>query len=409
MSEAQATSISEAASRRTMIGLSDVRAAFLVAGLTLRDSARRRSGWMATLLLGALFAAMVAGFGAVTERVEQRARTISFRVALDGDLSGAERFLAELATDRLALTASEDAPGDVTRGVASAGVRLPPRLDDRLDQGENAEIELFYRSRHDNSVTAYNTIVVRLAEIENQRLERQILGSAAPAVRFEEHLVAADPRISRLQFSRTLAALVATLCLGVVSSVAAVFGAGRESRSAEPLLVLPMSRRALAAGIALGSYPTAASQLLAAVVVLTCVSALPTAGLGQSLSSVTSMLAYGVPTALLLGVLAAATGCLAGSIGTGSEDAVGLGDFLSVPFILVGVVLLLRPDIAANGLTYAVPAMGPALALRDSISGSLTISGACIAVVTTLLWSALLILLASRWIGDERRLLRPTN
>jgi ABC-type Na+ efflux pump permease subunit len=199
------------------------------------------------------------------------------------------------------------------------------------------------------------------------------------------------------------------MCLGVVSSVAAVFGSGRERRTAEPLLLLPMTRRMLAAGITVGAYPVAATQLVAAVTVLVCVSALPVAGLGQPLDSALSMLAYGVPTALLLGLIAAATGCLAGSLGTGSDDAVGLGDFLSLPFILVGVMLLLEPELPSTALTYSIPALGPALALRDGISGSLTPPGTVLVLVTTVGWSGLLVGLASRWVGDERRILRSTS
>lgn len=391
-----------------VVARSEARSALLVAAVTLRDTLRRRSSWTATLALGALFAVVMAGFGAVTDRVEARSLRISYRVAVDGDIEGGHRFLEDLAIDRLALTPSEDAARDVTESVASAGIRLPERLDERLDRGEPVEIPLYYRARHDNSVTAYNTLVLRIGELENQRLGRAA-GDEPTVVDLEEHLVASDPRVSRLQLARTLAALSTMMCLGVVSSVAAVFGSGRERRTAEPLLLLPMTRRMLAAGITVGAYPVAATQLVAAVTVLVCVSALPVAGLGQPLDSALSMLAYGVPTALLLGLIAAATGCLAGSLGTGSDDAVGLGDFLSLPFILVGVMLLLEPELPSTALTYSIPALGPALALRDGISGSLTPPGTVLVLVTTVGWSGLLVGLASRWVGDERRILRSTS
>ncbi len=387
---------------------SESRGARLVASVIPRDTCRRRSSWTATLLLGTLFAVLMAGFGAVTERVETRSHHLSCRIAIDGDLAGGERFLEDLTIERLALTPSTDAARDVTDSVAAAGITLPANLDQRLNAGEPVEIPLYYRARHDNSVTAYNTMVLRIGEIENGLLNRA-LPRTSRTVELREQLVASDPRVNRLQLARTLAALAAMLCLGVVSSVSAVCGAGREERTTEPLLVLPMSRRALAAGIAIGAYPVAAAQLVAAVVVLIGVSALPTAGLSQPWGSVASMLAFGVPAALLLGLLAAATGCLAGCLGTGSDDTVGLGDFLALPFVLVGVVLLLVPDLASTPLTYSLPAVGPALALRDGISGSLPVWGGLVAVVSTVAWSAGLVSVAARRIGDERRILRPTS
>ncbi|MEZ5142979.1 MAG: ABC transporter permease [Acidimicrobiales bacterium] len=384
----------------------------LVARFTARDYLRRPGAWLTTLLTGVLFALLAAGAASVSQRVQDRAERISFAVAVEGDRDGATRFLADLDDPRLVLRPSSDAAAEVTASKASSGLVLPDRLDERVAAGEPTELRVFYRAGNDNSQASLNTVALRLQAVEEGDLVAVLerAGAAVPsAVGLEEREVRQDERVNRRQISRTLAALVCLLCLGVVSSVAALAGSGREHRSAEPMLVLPLRRAALTAGSALGVFPLVSIQLFAAVAIVVGATGLPLVGLAQPAGAIAGMLVTALPAAALLGLLATGAGGLAGVIGTGTDDAVSLGDFFAVPFVAVGVVLFLQPDLPSSVATMAVPILGAALVLRDGVAGDLSALHAVVAATTTAAWLALLLWLAARRVDDERRVLRATR
>ena len=240
----------------------------LVAGITFRDLLRRPGGWVATLLTAGLFALLVGSVGLSNDRVQDRAEARSFRVVVGGDLEGAAKVRDLLKTPRLNLEPAEDVAAEVTASRASAGIWFPEDTDRHLDAGDPVEVKLYTRQSAAISVEAGNTIGVRLQEIELIRLAdasgTQISTGGGPDVMVVE--LPRDERLNRIQLARQLAPIAALLCIGAVTSVAAVLGSAREKRSIEPLLVLPLHRRSIALGIALGAYPLAALQIIAAVI-----------------------------------------------------------------------------------------------------------------------------------------------
>ncbi|MBI2704625.1 MAG: ABC transporter permease [Actinobacteria bacterium] len=384
--------------------VSALEAGRIIASSTFRDTARRRGSWTTTLLTGVLFAVLIISGGSVSERLQERAEQISFRVSVDGDRRGGQRLLDQLATDELRVESSTDAATDVTNSRSAVGIRLPDRVDERIDRNEAVELMIFYRGGANTSREAYNNLLLRLQEIELARIDRAV--DVGPAVQVEEQQVRRDERVNRLQFARILAALAAILCLGVVSSVAAVFGQSNERRSLEPLLLLPFNRTILAAGTTAGALPVAILQLVAAIALLVFSSALPVIGLSLSWSTVAQVLALSLVGVALLGALACSSGSLAGVMGGGSDDAVSVGDFFALPFVAVGILLFLRPAFPTSPLTSALPIIGPSLLIRDGAGAELSILNAVIAVVTTVAWCALLIRAAARRLDAERAVTR---
>ena len=59
------------------------------------------------------------------------------------------------------------------------------------------------------------------------------------------------------------------------------------------------------------------------------------------------MFVGGTAASFVLALVATAFGCLAGSLGTGSDDAVSMGDLVSIAFVLVGVTIYLVPGLEA--------------------------------------------------------------
>lgn len=379
----------------------------LVAGLVFRDLLRRPGGWVATILTGVLFALLVAAVGLADARVQDRAERRTFRVSIGGDLAGAEQLIARLEDPRLVLRPSETVAADVTGSVSSAGIVFPPGADVRLADGQEVDLEVSYRQSQPNSVEAFTTIGVRLQEIELQDLAAangvDLDTGGGPAITVTE--LPRDAAINRLQLARQLAPIAALLCIGVVTSVASVLGSVRERRAIEPLLVLPLRRRSLALGMALGSFPLACLQVLAAVVLLVSTAAIPSSANQQPLGALLAMYAGGVLAALVLALVATGFGCLAGALGTGGDDAVGLGDLLSVIFVVAGVIAFAAPTIDAPGL-YAVPVLGQVLLLRDLVAGRYDPLAILLALTSAAAVFAVLVRWSGRLLGDQQRVLR---
>lgn len=384
-----------------------VREGRLVAGLVLRDLLRRPGGWVATILTGVLFALLVAAVGLSDARVQDRAEDRSFRVSIGGDIAGATTLLGRLENPRLVFRPSDEVQADVTESRATAGIVFPADTDARLEAGEDIDLEVSYRPSQPNSVEAFTTLGVRLQEIELSELA-SVNGvaldlSGGPAITVTE--LPRDAPIARIHLARQLAPIAALLCIGVITSVASVLGSVRERRGIEPLLVLPLRRRSIALGIALGAFPLACLQVVAAVILLVSTAAIPSSASHQSLATLAAMYVAGVVAALLLALVATGVGCLAGALGTGSDDAVGLGDLLSVVFVVAGVVAFAAPAIDAAAL-YAVPVLGQVLLMRDLVAGQIDALGLVLGVASAGVTFVVLVRWSGRLIGDQQRVLR---
>lgn len=381
----------------------------LVASMTRRDLVRRRATWTTTLLTGALIAVMVVGAAVISNGLRLRAEASTYRVAVDGAVAEGPDFLDAMDGAALVIDPVDDAAAMVTQSEAAVGLRVPPDIDGRIAAGETPEVDVFYRSQSGTSVAALNELLLQLQtlQIAEVRAGGDEVGAALPApTAFVEREVTLEPIANRLSLGPTLAAVAAMLCLGVVTSAASASGSGRDDRSLESLLVLPFRRGALAAGTLAGVVPVAVLQLVAAVGLICAATAIPVSGLNQAPADVARMVAVVLPAAALLGVLAAAVGCLAGVLGAGAEDSVSIGDLLAVPFIGVAAAFFLTPTGIAGPLAWAAPIVGPVTMIRDGITGALTPAQVLVVTVTGVMWIAGTMLLVTRRIGDERRVLR---
>ncbi len=378
-----------------------------MAAVTFRDLLRRPGGWVATLLTAALFAVLVGAVGLSNDRVTDRADSRSFKIAMGGDLDGAARTIEQLQSPRLVFLTSDDPSTDVTRSQASAGISFPEGTDRRLDAGETVELKLYSRASASVSQEAFNTLAVRVQEVELERLaasrgERADVGGG-PVVSVIE--LPRDAQLNRIVLARQLAPIAALLCIGIVTSVAAVLGAARERRSIEPLLVLPLERTSIAFGIALGAYPLACVQILAAVALLILTAAIPGSSYHQTPGALAAMLGAGLLSSFLLALVATGFGSLAGALGTGSDDAVSLGDLVSVLFVVVGVVAFTSPTIDGSWL-YAVPILGQVLLVRDTVSGSFVPIDVLLATASAVATFWFLVRFSGNRLSDERRIAR---
>ena len=381
----------------------------LIAGLARREVGRRPGAWLATMLTGVLFAGLLLLVGLVSGRVQDRAEERSFKVAVGGDVAGASTFLERLgASDRIVVAERDEPVDEVIERRAATGLTLPEGLDAELVAGRPVELAVAYRL---GDPLSYEALVTVLAQVQDIEVTVLTDGRSVPppALTAEVDAVLRDERVARVQLGRQVGAVAALLCLGVVSAVAAVFGAARERRALEPLLVLPLRRRAVAGGVAAGTLPVASLQVLAGVALLVATAAVPTSTYHQPIGTLVAMLAGGAAASLLLAVLACAVGAVAGSLGSGTDDAVSLGDLLALPFVVVGIVLFVRAGMVASPAWCAVPGLGQALVVREAVAGTLDVGEALAAVVSTVLTAWALVALAGWLLADEQRLLRATR
>jgi ABC-type Na+ efflux pump permease subunit len=379
----------------------------LVASLTFRDLLRRPGGWVATLCTAVLFALLIGAVGLASASLQGRAEDRSFHVVMGGDLDGARGVIDELRADpRLVLTPSTDPAGDVTASVASAGVVFPPGTDAELAAGHHVEVALYRRASANSSTEAYNSVLLRLQAIERARASGQTAPVALGGPQVTVVELPRDATRNRIELARELAPVAALLCIGVVTAVASVLGAARERRTLEPLLVLPLRRDAIAAGIAGGAFPLAVLQIVAGVALLVLTAAIPGTLAHQDPATVIAMALAGTVAAVLLALVASGFGCLAGSLGTGSDDAVSMGDLVAVLFVIVGVITFLAPAVGTTPVAFAVPILGQVLVVRDAVAGTLGALDAVVALASALVTVALLVRVASRRIDDDRHIAR---
>jgi len=357
-----------------------------------------------------IVALLVVASGALNDRLRQRFDDVTYRVVVAGDVDAASDFLDALDGPTLTLDPiGGDAADQVAASEAAAGLELPADLDARIDAGEAPEIDLYYRSQSDNSLAALNELLLRLQQLQLDQVAADVtdlgLDPPSPTV-FATAEVTLEPEANRLSLGPMLAAVASLLCLGVVTSAASAAGGGRDDRSIESLLVLPFRRSALATGTVAGVVPVSVLQLVAAVGLITVSTALPLSGLNQPPADVAAMLVVVVGPTVLLGVLAAAIGCLAGVVGAGSEDAVSIGDLLGVPFVAVAAAFFLAPETVRGPVAWLLPIVGPVTAIRDGVTGALDPLEVVAVTVAGVAWIALAVWLAAGRIGDERRVLR---
>jgi ABC-type Na+ efflux pump permease subunit len=77
-----------------------------------------------------------------------------------------------------------------------------------------------------------------------------------------------------------------------------------------------------------------------------------------------------------------------------------------MPFLAVGIVLFVAPDLGTSPATALIPLLGPALVLRDAVSGDLDAVAGALSIVTTVVTVGLLLRFAAGRFGSERRMQR---
>ena len=378
------------------------------AALAFRLARREPSSFVVAIAGAIVIAGLFLGLGLITSQTNERAEGRSFRVAVAEGQRGADAFLAALDEDeRLVVTRVDDPADTVIDSRAAIGLVLPADIDQRVADGADLELRVLVRERQDVSLAAFGELWAAVDAIQEERLLAE--GAMPSRVTIDEVEVSEDEQANQVRLAQALAAMVCFLCVRLVGTTSSVLGRAGEARANEVLLLLPFDRRALAAGIAAGTTPLHVVHLLLALGIVLGASMLPLATLGLEPSTIAAMVPPAIAGTVLLGVLAAAMGVVAGALGAGGEDTVSVGDLLALPFVAVAVLLLLvSADVSASLAAFAVPVLGQALVVRNGVVGSLTAAEVAVATSATLVVVWVCATAAARAMGRERKVVRVT-
>ncbi len=377
------------------------------AALSFRLVRREPSSFVVAVAGAIVISGLFLGLGLITSQTNDRAAGRSYRVAVADDQQGADLFLAALDDDERLVVARVADPADaVIDSRAAIGLTLPTDFDQRIAEGADLDLRVLVRERQDVSLAAFGEIWRAVDAINEERLLAE--GASPSLVTIETREVSEDERANQVRLAQALAAMVCFLCVRLVGTTSSVLGRAGEARANEVLLLLPLDRRALAAGIAAGTTPLHVVHLMLALGIVLGASMLPIPTLDLAPSTVAAMVPLALAGTVLLGLLAAATGVVAGALGAGGEDTVSVGDLLALPFVAVAVLLLLvSADVSSPLPAFAVPVLGQALVVRDGVVGSLTAVELAVATLSTVLVVGVCASAAARAMGHTRHLTHP--
>ncbi len=263
------------------------------------------------------------------------------------------------------------------------------------------------------SMEAQNRVEDTLDELaEEQRRDALIAGlgrDPAEDYRVETIDAAAPEDAAGAALGRFLP-LIAVLVMVSGGAFAALdaFAAERENGTLETLLVQPVPARTLAVGkfaavllVAVIAWAGNAASLLGTAAAGLLPEAAGAAGGfdAQLLGRVGLGLLLFMPSAVLIAVAL----CLVSSRARSFRE----GQNYLLPVTLAGIALVapaMSPDVELDVVLACVPLLGPSLALRDALSGNLSLLPALIAVVASLVVAALMLTRLASTLDAERLL-----
>lgn len=399
------------------------RAAVLVFGIELKGLLRdRRALFSALLLPFLLYPLMMVGHSEFEKMSREGMEEREVHLVLD--LAQAP---VELSSRLQALLLAEgparltEIEGDVGADWSEESHSVRRRVADLLGEDghllvraaphEEEASRTVFHLYHDGASDIANEAAARAWRASNKLVRltalerRETLLSSDPALGLDLEAVdvANDADKSSAAIGRLLPLLLvfSILAGGSIAALAAFCGE-RENGTLETLLVQPVSSLAVARGKFAAVCVAALATLLAnALSLLMCVAL----GLeGDLLPSGTlnpARLALGAVVFLPALVLL----CAVLAFVSGHAKSFREGQHYIVPLNLVAMLpaaIAMMPDVALDPLLAAVPITGPALALRDALSGNLRLGLGLWMFIANTLWAHLVLRRLARILDAER-------
>jgi hypothetical protein len=364
-----------------------------LARLELLDGLRNRRQLVVRALTPLVLLLALVGLTAGGGGSETDAGT-NYAVAIEGPAGGSPGLLDALTAfdgGRLTLEPSEDAALAVA-GSADAGLVLadgnPPTLvSDATSSSSRAAAALVRAALTAQAMPLAPGLVLTVTDVEE-----------------EEQLTTAQELLDPL--GQAMAGLV-LIQGGVLAGMASARVAGRRATGAlVPHLLLPISRRDLVLGRAVAEEGLG---LLTALPILALLAVMGTLVLtiADEAARIPAVLVALPLAAALIGFPLIATGLLIGIRARSGQQASALtaGSFVAVAIAARFVALNEEP---AQGLTAAIPLVGPAQVLRGVVTGAVAPGAVVLAIAGTAAVGWALVALAARALDREHVALRSS-
>jgi ABC-type Na+ efflux pump permease subunit len=332
--------------------------ALLIARLRLLDAVRDRRAFLTSLLLPLVLMTLFGAVGAYAAH-EQKENADTVKVAILTSTPGADGLLNQLPHDAVDLVRSAQPISLLARDKADLVLTLADDTDARLAAGRPVQAQVLGQPGG-RSAEAFATLEAALRTVTLRAGGRDF-----PVSITTDHLEG-DPKAIASAVGRTVPMLTLVIALPFLGAGLRALTNTRMDRSIEHLLPLPVSRRQLLGGLALGSIGAEAVQqaLFAAILLIVA----PTLAL-------TGAIPWAAPAVLALAVVL--TGVTAGSIGillgvsARSDRLVGVVRGVSSTLLFAAATGMQFMDRAphAAGL-LALPLIGPAVAARAACTSS---------------------------------------
>ncbi len=341
---------------------------------------------------------------------ESRTHPNPYTVAVEGDIEGARATLGALG-DRLQFVPVDDARM-ATVDIAELGLRIPDGLDRTLRDDPSAAVPIEILQIAVDPPSRAGSLLLQSAfvNLESTQVRQQLEDAQDRNEVGSDSITLTVVNVERTEVgTRSLVsqAVPGLLCLQAALLVTGTANRIVSRRSRGLLmaqLLLPVSRRSLAAAKGLGELAVGAITAAPVILAVVAFGALTSAFTGSA-----GGLVGNVATILLtMGVLFTFTTTLGIVIGTVSRthEQISLATGAAVivaALIAVTVAIGERPPPRAVAV---IPVAGSVGALRDVLDGRGSLLAVAVATATTLLATAVLIHLTGRTLDAERMVMR---
>jgi ABC-type Na+ efflux pump permease subunit len=371
----------------------------------LVDFRRQRRVWRRLFLQPILIASFVAIPALFVNQAQNREQASTFDVAVEGDVGAVPGLDEALSRRPLRWRASADPGRAVVERTAEVGLVIAagPRL---------RVLEL---PTDDASRFATVALMARLEEVRRRVAVDAVTAAGAPADVLTPYrvtsrdLAVTSPGGTRFGLAQALPVLLVLQLFGLMTTAQDRLGGAKDQRVLESLLVLPLRRVEVLAGVGLAVVVLGLAVASLLLVPLTALLTLAVAALERTVAGPVEVAMSMVLGALLLAGFFASVGLYAGA----RAHSGGEGNaFVTVAqigiFALVAIAPLLA-EVPARGPLLAVPVVGPMTLVREGIASGLDLRSVLITLAGAAAVIRLLVGRARHHLESEASLLRATS
>lgn len=362
-----------------------------------------------------IFIAVISAPVLLIRQAEARERTSVFTVAVEGDVDAVPGLAAALDRAPFRLERSDDASRRLAAEAVPIGIVVPDDASQRVAAGDAVRLRVLVFSTQDVSERAGPALGRRIAELRRSESERRLREAGAPEtlaapLRIElADLATTSPEGLRFGLAQALPALLLVQLFGLIQVSEDRLAGAKDKRTLEALLVLPLRRRELLAGVGGAAAVVGALSALIVFIPLSVVSSTAIASIGRSLAGPLDLVVTLVCGAAGVAAVMTSLGLFIGARATSGTEG---STVLTIVQVAIFGLIAASPffaEVDAAGPVLAVPVIGPLLYMREGVAAGPNAPATAVMLAGQLAVAAMLLRLAERSLGEERSVVRASG